>query len=140
MWTKYFITVLLNWETNKWFLFVIVSFLYSFQINTNLKKKQRAKLHCIVIVNIKITHNSFCFENSQHCPQPCTATESLCHFMSRIVLYLGTRYDILTKGQGHTTRSKVTKNELMVICRKHITLTDIIPGTKVQYNKRHLMT
>ena len=24
MWTKYFITILLNWETNKWFLFVIL--------------------------------------------------------------------------------------------------------------------
>ena len=42
MCTKYFITVLLNWDTNKWFLFVIVSFLCSFQIFTN-ERKQKTK-------------------------------------------------------------------------------------------------
>ena len=42
----------------------------------------------------------------------------------------------LTDDEGQRRRSKVTKNELMVICRK-MTLTDIIPGTKVQYIKRH---
>ena len=45
----------------------------------------------------------------------------------------------LKDDEGHRRRSKVTINELMVIFR-NIILTDIIPGTKVQYNKRHLMT
>ena len=42
--------------------------------------------------------------------------------------------------KGHMRRSKITKNELMVISCKLFTLADIIPGTKVQYNKRHPMT
>ena len=45
----------------------------------------------------------------------------------------------LTDDEGHSRRSKVTK-----ITNGHIsqtiTLTDIIPSTNVQYNKRHLMT
>ena len=38
----------------------------------------------------------------------------------------------LTDNEGHRQRSKVTKNELMMISRKlfnSITFTDIIPGT-----------
>ena len=48
----------------------------------------------------------------------------------------------LTDDEGHKRRSKVIENELMDISHKlkSITLTDIIPGTKVQYNKRHQMT
>ena len=50
----------------------------------------------------------------------------------------------LMDDEGHRQRSKkkVIKSELMVITHilQTITLTDIIPDTKVQYNKRHLMT
>ena len=46
----------------------------------------------------------------------------------------------LTDDEGHRQRSKVIKNEQMVVSRELLsTLTDIIPGTKVQYNNRHLM-
>ena len=39
----------------------------------------------------------------------------------------------LTDDEGHRRKSKVTKNELMVMAHmsQTITLTDIIPGTKV---------
>ena len=43
----------------------------------------------------------------------------------------------LTDGEGQRWRSKVTKNKIMVISCK---LLHFIPGTKVQYNKRNLMT
>ena len=46
----------------------------------------------------------------------------------------------LTDDEGHRRRSKVTKMNYNGHISKTITLTDIIPGTKVQYNKQHLMT
>ena len=63
MWTKNFISVLLNWETDKWFLCVIVSFSYSFQIyqrkktDNNFYKNTRNISKFI----IKFTHNSLWF-------------------------------------------------------------------------------
>ena len=41
----------------------------------------------------------------------------------------------LTDDEGHRRRSKIKNGHMS----QTITLTDIIPGTKVQYNKRHLM-
>ena len=41
----------------------------------------------------------------------------------------------LTDDEGHRRRSKVTKNNELMVISLTITLTDIIPGTKVQYNK-----
>ena len=46
----------------------------------------------------------------------------------------------LADNEGHRRRSKVTKNELMANMSQTFSLTDIILGTKVQYNKRHQMT
>ena len=46
----------------------------------------------------------------------------------------------LTNAQDHRRRSKVTQNKQIVISRKVLKPIDIIPGTKVQCNKRHLMT
>ena len=45
----------------------------------------------------------------------------------------------LTDDEGHRRRSKVTKSEHGHTSQT-ITLADIIPGAKVQYNKRNLMT
>ena len=46
----------------------------------------------------------------------------------------------LTDDEGLRRRSKVTKKWTNGDISKDVTLIDIIPGTKVQYNKRHLMT
>ena len=46
----------------------------------------------------------------------------------------------LKDDEGHKWRSKVTKKWTNGYISQTITFTDIILGTKVQYNKRHLMT
>ena len=46
----------------------------------------------------------------------------------------------LTDDEGHRRKSKVTKKGANGYMSQTITLTDIILGTKVQYNKRYLMT
>ena len=68
---------MLNWETNKRFLFVIVSFFYSLQKYTiGRKKRKRNYTYSIVIIDIKITNNSFCFVNKHS-----TLSSAMhCHF------------------------------------------------------------
>ena len=46
----------------------------------------------------------------------------------------------LTDDEGHRQNSNVTRRELKGHISQTITLIDIIPGAKVKYNKRNLMT
>ena len=46
----------------------------------------------------------------------------------------------LTDDEGHKQRLKVTKKRTISPISQTFTLTDIIPGTKVQCNKRHRIT
>ena len=85
----------------------------------------------VIVTSIKFLQTIVHISNSLNIQTPYLVPMHNIHLMVKVTM---------TGDEGHTRRSKVTKDELMVNILQIITLTYIITRTKIQYHKQYLMT